>query len=113
MIPVKVSELIDKGIFETVNIGSGTDTEITKVYCCDLLSFAMGKAPAGGAWVTVMANMNTLAVASLTETAVVILAENAMLDDNALSKAAEQEITVLKTKKPVFDAALEVYELIK
>ena len=44
---------------------------------------AMGRAPAGCAWVTVMANMNTLAVAALTDTACVILAEGAVLDDAA------------------------------
>ena len=28
--------------------------EISRIFCCDLLSIAMGKAPADGVWVTVM-----------------------------------------------------------
>ena len=107
-----VRELIDKQIFNVVNPGEEPDTGISTVFCCDLLSIAMGRAPAGGAWVTVMANMNTLAVAALTETACVILAEGVVLDEGAKKKALDQGITVLSTDLPVFEAALKVYELV-
>ena len=102
-----VQELIDKQIFGVVNLGDSPDRQIT--VCCDLLSIAMGRAPAGCAWVTVMANMNTLAVAALTDTACVILAEGAVLDDAARKKALDQEITVLSTDMPVFEAALKIH----
>ena len=58
-----IQQLIDSGLFQVVNVGEETDREITVPFCCDLLSIAMGRAPAGCAWVTVMGNMNTLAVA--------------------------------------------------
>jgi ABC-type antimicrobial peptide transport system permease subunit len=80
-----VQELIDKNVFQEINIGDDTDRSITKPFCCDLLSIAMGRAPAGCAWVTVMGNLNTLAVAALADAACVILAEGAMLDEAALS----------------------------
>ena len=83
-----VQELIDSGIFGVVNAGEGLEREITKPFCCDLLSIAMGHAPEGCAWVTVMGNMNTLAVASL----------------------ADAEITVLETEEPIFEAALAVWK---
>ncbi len=83
-----------------------SDKEITKVFCCDLLSIAMGKAPSGSAWVTVMANINTLAVASLTDVACVILAEGVSIDDSLIEKAKEEEIAVFKTDLPIFEAAL-------
>lgn len=106
-----VKELIVSGEFGIVNIGEDTGREITKPFCCDLLSVAMGRAPAGCAWVTVMGNMNTLAVASLADAAVVIMAEGAMLDEIAQKKALEQEITVLKTELPIFDAALKIFRM--
>lgn len=109
---MKVRELIEKGIFELVNEGENGQEEIGGLFCCDLLSIAMGRAPAGGAWVTVMANINTLAVAALTETACVILAEGVSLDAAARDKAAEQGITVLRTEQPVFETALQVYGLL-
>lgn len=105
-----VKELADSGLFEIVNLGAEMEQQITKPFCCDLLSIAMGKAPAGGAWVTVMGNMNTLAVASLAEVGCIIMAEGAQLDEIALKKAKDQEITVLSTSEPVFDAALKIYE---
>lgn len=107
---MKVQELIDSGVFSVIHKGDGTDREITKPFCCDLLSVAMGRAPAGCAWVTVMGNMNTLAVASLADAACMIMAEGAALDETAVKKAAQQDITVLATEQPEFEAALAVWE---
>lgn len=104
-----VNELIETGLFNVINVGE-TDKKIEGVFCCDLLSIAMGKAPAGSAWVTVMSNLNTLAVASLTECACVILAEGVNADENLVKKAVEQEITLLGTEMPIFEAALKVHE---
>lgn len=87
-----------------------SDTPITKVFCCDLLSIAMGKAPAHSAWVTVMANVNTLAVASLADVSCVILAEGVTLDEELIEKAKGEGIVVFKTSLPVFDAALLINE---
>ena len=104
-----VQDLINDNSFEILNTGDSTDTQITRPYCCDLLSVAMGNAPAGCAWCTVMANMNTLAVASLTEAGCVILCGSAACDDNMLMKAAGAGITLLRTQMAIFDAALYVY----
>ncbi|MBE7717911.1 hypothetical protein [Lacrimispora indolis] len=105
-----IRELIDSNLFELVNAGEELDREIKKPFCCDLLSIAMGRATEGCAWVTVMGNINTLAVASLADAACVIMAEGAALDEAAVKKAADQEITVLKTELPIFEAALLVYQ---
>ena len=84
--------------------------ELSRVFCCDLLSIAMGKAPADGVWVTVMGNRNTLAVASLTDTACIVLAEGVSLDEGSLAKAEEEGIAALSTDLPSFDIALEIYQ---
>ena len=108
-----VRELKEKGGFEVIEEGAAAKRVISGPYCCDLLSIAMGRAPEGCAWVTVMGNINTLAVAALTDAACIILAEGIRLDDAAKQKAREQGITVLGTSKPVFEAALTVYELLR
>ena len=108
-----VKELIASNIFTLVNEGADTERTISKPYCCDLLSIAMSSAPADGIWFTVMANLNTLAVASLTETACIVLAQNTALDAPALAKAQSEGITVFATELPVFDAAVLVYEKMK
>lgn len=104
-----VKDLIQTGDFQVLNEGDSGEKEITLPYCCDLLSVAMGKMPAGSAWVTVMGNINTLAVASLADAACIILAEDSHLDDTAQEKAKAQGITVLETERPIFDAALRIY----
>lgn len=109
---MKVTELLNKEIFAVVNEGAENDMEITKPFCCDLLSFAMGRAPKGAAWVTVMGNVNTIAVAELADIACVVLAEGAHLDDVALSKAKENGICVLESKEPVFETAEKIMRLL-
>lgn len=107
-----VQDLIDREDYEVMNQGAHTKEKIKTVFCCDLLSVAMGKAPASCAWVTVMGNMNTLAVAALTEASCVILAEGASMDEAALKKAEEQGITVLRTEAPVFETAMTIYQML-
>ncbi len=105
-------QLIDTAIFNIVCLGDSMDTVITKPFCCDLLSIAMGKAPAGAAWVTVMANLNTLAVAALTDSACIIFAEGVRPDISTVEKAKQQGITMLSTELPVFEAAWKVQQLL-
>ena len=108
-----VQKLLDSGMFHIVNVGENPEREITVPFCCDLLSIAMGRAPAGCAWVSVMGNMNTLAVATLTDAACIIMAEGATLDDIAMKKARDQEITVMGTELPIFEAAFKVYQALQ
>ncbi len=106
-----VKELIDHCGLEVIHPGN-TDVTVKEPYCCDLLSVAMGNAPEGSAWCTVMANMNTLAVASLADCSCIIICCSTNVDENMKMKAASQDICLLRTDKPIFDAALEVYDLI-
>jgi len=107
-----VRKLIEESGFLLLNEGRDTDREIGPVFCCDLLSVAMSRAPKDCAWVTVMGNMNTLAVASLADASLVVMAEGATLDQVAMKKAKEQEITVLKSEEPVFETALKIHGMI-
>ncbi len=87
--------------------------EITGVYCCDMLSVAMSKAPAGACWVTVVSNLNTLAVASLTDCACVIIAGGVAVGDDVKAKAESEGISVFTSEEPVFETALAVHKLLK
>lgn len=109
---MNVKELTEKDLFKLVNMGKNPLLSISKVYCCDLLSIAMGRAPADSVWVTVMSNMNTLAVASLADVACIVFAEGSILDEATLQKAKNQGMTILYTDLPIFDAALAVHQLL-
>lgn len=84
--------------------------EITGCYIGDFLSWAMGKIAAGDVWVTVMGNVNALAVAALTDASCVVLAEGARLDPDALEKAKQQEITVLASDLSSYQLAVKIGE---
>ncbi len=107
-----IHDLIERQLFEIENMGDEPERTMTQLFCCDLLSIAMSRAPEGSAWVTVMGNINTLAVASLCDVACIILAEGVHLDDAALAKAGQQGIMVFHTDMPVFDAALSLHDLL-
>jgi hypothetical protein len=107
-----VKDLIDKDIFKVVIEGEDLNKKVSNPFCCDLLSIAMSRAPGDSVWITVMGNVNTLAVATLADVACIILAEGVALDDAALIKGKQQQITVLSTEQSIFDAALTVHGLI-
>lgn len=88
------------------------DRPVEGGYCGDLLSWVMGRAPAGGAWLTIMSNVNVAAVAALSDTACVVLAEGVIPDPPLLDKARAQGITLLGTELSVFDCAVRLSGLI-
>ena len=81
-------------------------------YAGDLLSWVMGRAKADDAWLTVMGNVNAIAVASLADTAGIILVEDAVLDADAKARAEQQEIAVYGTSLPAFETALKIASLL-
>ena len=107
-----IQKLIGTGLFEVIQAGSEPDREIRDVFCCDLLSIAMSRGIEDAAWVTVMGNINTLAVMTLTDMACIILAEGARMDEAGLAKAQQEGFTILRTEEPIFTAALKVHDLI-
>ena len=80
--------------------------EITGCYCGDLLSWVMSKAQDGDCWLTVMGNINAVAVAVLTDCACIVLTENAALDDEAKARAEQQDVTILTTELNAYQAAV-------
>lgn len=87
--------------------------EISGVFCCDLLSVVMSKAFEDCAWITVMGNINSVAVASLDDMACIVLADGCAVDEVMLIKAKEQEINVLLSKEPIFETADTIHRLLK
>lgn len=88
------------------------DREIEGGYIGDLLSWVMGKAKSGDVWITIMSNINIVAVASLTDVACIVLAEGVTVDDNIVSTAKSKCINILVSSKSAFDIASEISKLI-
>ena len=107
---MKVSDIIKNSDFSVICEGDPS-LDIEGVFCCDLLSVAMGKGQADYAWVTVMGNINTLAVLHLTDMSCLILAEGTSLDADAADKARQLNVTVLQSREPIFETALKIHEM--
>ena len=86
--------------------------EVTDCYVGDLLSWVMGRAPADSAWLTVMGNINSIAVATLADVSCIILVENAALDDNARQKAEMHGVNILTTEENSYRLAVALSRLL-
>ena len=69
-----VKEIAEKLGLAPVSVTDDT-REVQGGYAGDLLSWVMGRVPEGAAWVTIMTNVNVVAVAVLRDVAMVIVAE--------------------------------------
>lgn len=106
-----VKELVEK-LNLKVLVEGDLDREITGGYCGDLLSWVMGRAQSGDCWMTVMGNINAIAVAVLADTSCIVLTENATLDEDAKVRAEIQEVTILATEENSFTVAKKLGELL-
>ena len=88
------------------------EREVVGAYVGDLLSWVMGRAPADCAWVTIMSNLNVVAVASLADVACIILSEDVALDDDALKKAEKEGINILSVKESSYEVCASLSDLL-
>ena len=100
-----VNDLLKNDSFKAVALPEG-DRDITGVYIGDLLSWVMGKAQSGDAWITIMSNVNVLAVATLTDCACIILSEAVALEDEVIKTAENKGINVLSFSGSSYEAAI-------
>lgn len=85
---------------------SEPEREIDGVYIGDLLSWVMGNASSGDAWITIMSNINILAVASLSDVSCIILAEGVALEQDVVTTAKEKGINIISSELSTFETAV-------
>ena len=91
---------------------SEPNREVEGGYCGDLLSWVMGNAQSGDAWITIMSNDNVVAVAVLTDVACVILSEGVTLDERVRGLAEKKGINVYTTEASTFAIGAQVAALL-
>lgn len=106
-----VKELVEK-LNLNVLVEGDMDREIKGGYCGDLLSWVMGRAESGDCWLTVMGNINAIAVAFLADCACIVLCENSTLDKDAKEKAELQDICVLSSGEDSYTLANKLGEIL-
>ena len=103
-----VLQFAEKYSLEQISLPSG-EREITGGYAGDLLSWVMGRAQSGDAWITIMSNINIAAVAALTDAACIIIAEGVTLDASIIETARSKGINILSSEKQAFELAGLLY----
>ena len=99
-----VNELVERLSLTPITLPEG-DREVEGVYIGDLLSWVMGRAQADNAWITIMSNLNIVAVATLADVSCIILAEGVTLEDQVAVTAETKGINVLSSDKTAYEVA--------
>ena len=106
-----VNELCEKCGFSAVVVADG-EREVSGCYMGDLLSWVMGRAKSDDAWITIMSNINIIAVASLADVSCIILSEGVTIENDIIETAKQKEINILSSVLPSYETAVKVSEQI-
>ena len=68
--------------------------EVRGGYAGDLLSWVMGRVPNDAAWITIMTNINVVAVAVLRDVSMAIVAEGSEVPAEVIERAREQGVNL-------------------
>lgn len=110
---MKISELAQACGWKLLAGEDGQDNEVDGCYVGDLLSWVMGRAQSGNVWLTVMGNLNAIAVAALADVSGIVLCEESALDQDALKRADMQGIPVYGCGPNLYQTAVAVYEQLR
>lgn len=91
---------------------SDAERQVAGGYAGDLLSWVMGRAGKDAAWITIMSNVNVVAVAQLADVSCVILAEGVTLDPGAAAQAESRGVNVLSSGLSTFELCARVRALL-
>ncbi|MGN1118017.1 MAG: DRTGG domain-containing protein [Acutalibacteraceae bacterium] len=108
---MKVSLLAEKCGFDFVTLPD-PDREVCGGYVGDLLSWVMGRARENCAWITIMSNVNIVAVASLADVSCVILSEGVALEESVIKTATDKGVNILSTSLNSYEAAALISEFV-
>ena len=108
---MKVKELLETTGWHLVTEDLDLDKEVKGAYVGDLLSWVMGNGEPEAAWVTVQIHTNVVAVALLREFSCVIIADNAIINEDMLNAAKEESLILIESKISAYDTCKKLVEL--
>jgi hypothetical protein len=108
---MKLGELINKLDLRKVTEYADADRTISNAYTSDLLSDVMANSKKDNVWITLQTHVNIVAVATLKELAAIIIVMNKEVDKDAIEKAEQEKIAILRTDMTAYQASGRLYEL--
>ena len=104
---MRISDIVSAD-FHLVSTTAGATRPWDGVYCGDLLSVALKSAEQGNLLVTVAANVNAVAVATLADLPAVILCEGRKATPEMIRHADAEGIALLETGKKAAEVVLDL-----
>ena len=105
-----VTELQEALSLTPISLPEG-DREAEGVYVGDLLSWVMGRAQSGNVWLTIMSNLNIVAVATLSDVSCILLCEGVTLEESVKNTAEAKGVNIFSTDMTAYEAAKKLAEL--
>ena len=109
---MKIKELAEICGFECLNEIT-VSREVEGAYCCDLLSWVIGRAREKDALITVMTNQNVVAVAVMADLPCIILSEGVQVDPLIIEKATDNDLQVLRSLYTTYETAIKVHQALQ
>lgn len=103
---MKLSDLLELGYH--VHTSVSLQDEFEGAYVGDLLSVVMKSAESGNLLITILCNLNTVAVAVLLDIPVILFTENDEVPQNIIDKANQEQVVLFSTKKKSVDVIKEL-----
>lgn len=94
-------------------VETGSPSEITDVFACDLLSEVIAHAPAGGLLITVLSHVNTVAVAVAADLVAILVCQGRDIPPDTRAAARREGIALLSTRMNAFQASVAVHRALE
>jgi len=109
---MNVREFAEKLSMKVITGEASLNREVSGVYAGDLLSWVMSHAGKGDAWITVLTNLNTVAVALLTEVSCIIIPEGVAVEEATVKKADQEGIAILCSDMKAYEICWRAHDLL-
>ena len=107
---MNISELIEYCELKVINEIYEPERNISGCYTSDLLSDVIANSKKDNVWITMQTHLNIIAVASLKELTAIIIVMGREIDKDAIKKAEEEKILLLKTNLTAYQISGKIYE---
>jgi len=107
---MKISDIC-KALDADVQVIGDSERDVVKVTAGDLMSFVMGTAPEGAAWVTIQAHLNAAAVAVLKDLPLILLAAGRKAPDDLVERCKKENICVATVNDTIYGVCRKIAAL--